>query len=402
MMNSRIVYLVEQSLKNECTEEEKLELAEWIEASIHDKELVKVLEEKWTTFEPGNKIAPAKAKEILSSILESEDAHLAETPVRKLNWWRLSVAASIAILLGAGMFLFVFNSSETSQVKNVAQQERNVAPVDDANPGRTKAMLTLADGTKVPLDNNPDGTIAVQGNTKVLNQNGGLIYNKAVNKRGELLYNTLTTNRGEQYPLQLSDGTRIWLNSASTIRFPVMFGNNERRVQISGEAFFEVAKDKSKPFKVTLNGMEITVLGTQFNVNGYSDESNVRTTLLEGSVKITQGLEALHLSPGQHARLNSNGKFHLVNNADIEEAVSWKNGYFHFTKDNLQTVMRKLSRWYDVDVVYEDGSGKDEQSFSGDIQKSLTLTAVLRILGKSQVKYRIEGKKLILIKSDKP
>jgi len=401
MEKSRIQYLIERFFQNTCTQQEKVELAKWIEESSHDDELKQIMDEKWMNFESRHKIAPDRAGEILAAILKNKVTDIGETVpiVKRLSWWRISAAASIILFVAAVSFFLVYKKPEQGIANNVDTSTNNQThPVDDVSPGKTKAILTLSDGSTVVLDNTPDGTLAVQGNTKILNEHGQLIYNNGLNSSGEILYNTLTTHRGEQFPLQLSDGTKLWLNASSSIRFPVAFAGNERRVEITGEAYFEVAKNANKPFKVLLNGMEIVVLGTHFNVNGYADEASVRTTLLEGSVKITKDNASLLLVRGQQAKLNRNGRMDLIEDADIEQAVSWKEGYFHYNKADLETVMREVSRWYDVDIIYENESRKSEQHFSGDIQKSLTLSAVLRVLEKSLVHFRIEGKKLIVSK----
>jgi transmembrane sensor len=194
----------------------------------------------------------------------------------------------------------------------------------------------------------------------------------------------------------LSDGSKIWLNSASSIRFPVAFNGSERVVEITGEAYFEVAKNPSKPFKVRLNGMEIEVLGTHFNINGYTDEPSIKTTLLEGSLRVTKGNAGVLLTPGQQARLIANGNIELIKNANTEEAVSWIDGYFNFKNASLQTVMRQLSRWYDMDVDFEDKQA--QQYFTGDIDKSYNLTQVMKILERSQVRCRIVGKKIVVLR----
>lgn len=242
-----------------------------------------------------------------------------------------------------------------------------------------------------------NGTLAQQGNSTITKSGGRLLYGSGKNQAGETPYNTLTTPKGGQYQLTLADGSGVWLNASSSIRFPVSFTGKQRSVEVTGEAYFEVTKNANKPFKVLLNGMEVAVLGTHFNVNGYTDEPGITTTLLEGSVKITKGSAAIVLAPGQQAKLTGNGKVSLIKDPDVEKAVSWKEGYFHFNNNDLETVMRELARWYDVDIVFENEGKKLEYFFSGDIGKSLNLSAVLRILEKSQVHFRIEGKKLIVM-----
>ncbi len=202
----------------------------------------------------------------------------------------------------------------------------------------------------------------------VTGSGGQLLYQTDKNHSPEIAFNTLSTTKGGQYQMTLSDGTRVWLNAVSSIRFPVTFTGSQRPVEITGEAYFEVARNPKRPFVVSINGMEIKVLGTHFNVNGYPDEDGIKTTLLEGSVKISKGTSSQVLTPGQQANVGNNGKLNVTDNADMEKAVSWKDGYFHFNKSRLETVMRELSRWYDIDIIYENPTNINPYSFSGDVE----------------------------------
>lgn len=382
----RIADLTFKYLQGALSQDEKLELQQWIESSPRNKFLFdkysnqEFFESKW------------KADMALMERVRPEQV-AASGRVHFLRSSWLRYAAAVIIIIGTGFYFF----NRTSKPKK--QQPEVSAPVvkNDVAPGSNKATLTLGDGSQIVLEKNTDGKLADQGNTRIVSTKGEVVYHSESDKTSEPVYNTLTTNRGEQFPLTLSDGTKIWLNAASSIRFPVSFPGNERNVEITGEAYFEVAKNPSKPFKVSLNGMEVTVLGTHFNVNGYADEANIKTTLVEGSVKIKKGNENILLSPGQQAKLDLNGKMSLEKNPDVEKAISWKEGYFHFSNNDLQTVMRELSRWYDVQIIYENEDLRREGQFSGDIEKSLTLASVLRVLEKSQVHFKIDGKKLIVI-----
>ena len=300
-------------------------------------------------------------------------------------------AAAILLLIGAGGYYFMHGRPAPAIVAG----HRSLR--DDAAPGTTKAVLTLADGSRITLDSARFGELAVQGKTSVMHNDGSLKYvgsHDPVEKMvpTNILYNTLTTGRGEQSPpLTLSDGTKVWLNALSSIRFPVAFGGKARQVEITGEAFFEIAKDGSKPFHVKAKDMAVEVLGTQFNVNAYPDEPDSRTTLLEGKVKVIAGGEMI-LAPGQQASVNKG--ITLVSDADIDQAVAWKSGLFDFSHADLPTVLRQLSRWYDIDVKFE--GTVPARSFHGKITRDLQLSQVIRLLQDVNVRFRIEGKTLIV------
>lgn len=402
MTESNIRYLVQRVLRNQCSPEEKEALAAWIVKSENDTRLKNLLEEAWKDFESSEIMPDHKAEAMLAAILgnkeiEDEGGFNSSTPV---IWRRLSVAAILITLIGIGSYFIFFNNP----VPEVAKLEKVPVPVyNDAHPGKKKAELTLADGSKIALGEVADGNIAQQGDIQVISSRGVLIYSGtamapstgADSKASTLLYNTLNTHRGELYPLNLSDGSKVWLNSSSSIRFPAAFAATERVVEITGEAYFEVAKNPAKPFLVMKNGMKIEVLGTHFNVNAYPEESVIKTTLIEGALRVSKGNSSILLAPEQQANLKENGDIVLVKKIDVEEAVSWIDGYFHFNNASLQTVMRQLSRWYDVDVVYEN---KDTtQHFEGDFEKSLNLSQVLFMMKESKVHFKIEGKKLIVL-----
>jgi transmembrane sensor len=321
------------------------------------------------------------------------------TPVRKINWLR--IAAAIIILISAGAYFFNRNTSggitKNDIVKAVPVQELR----NDVLPGGNKAILTLANGSQIILDSAANGLLAQQGNTEVVKlANGQLVYKEAGGKAAEVLYNTMGTPRGGQYRLILPDGSKVWLNAVSSIRYPTAFIGKERTVEITGEAYFEIAKDKSRPFKVlvgstsTNGGMEVAVLGTHFNINAYSDEPVIKTTLLEGSVKVTRDTRSTVIRPGEQTQLNSTGALKVIRDADVEEALAWKDGLFEFNDADLQGILRQLMRWYDVDVEYQ--GVIPHRYFTAVISRDKTLTGVLEILKLSGVEYKLEGKKLIV------
>ena len=316
--------------------------------------------------------------------------HEEMNPPLKRKWAYLSVAAT-TILICLLAYLFI---PTTRTIKNQLAT-RAKKPHDIVVPGSSKAVLTLSDGSSIDLDDSHTGVLCKQGNVKVDKlANGQLVYN-AAGTDGAPVYNTITTPRGGEYQVMLSDGTKVWLNAASSLKFPATFTGKERRVELIGEAYFEVASNKNMPFTVSLNKMAIEVLGTHFNVNAYPDEEAVKTTLLEGSVKLRSGQQSSMLKPGEQAVLGSSNNFR-IQEVDVEEAVAWKNGYFIFDNENIQGIMRKVARWYDVDVDY---SGRiDQGSFGGTVSRFKSVSGVLKSLELTgTVHFKLEGRRITVM-----
>lgn len=289
---------------------------------------------------------------------------------------RWSVAAAL-LLAGAGVFWFNIRKPALPTKPSVAKTSHR----HQIKPGGNKAILTLANGTSIDLTDSHEGVITLQQGVAVKKADEGkLVY--AADTRGEnsaISYNTISTPRGGQYEVVLSDGTHVWLNAASTLKFPAAFKGKERKVELTGEAYFEVAKNKKMPFKVLANGTEVQVLGTHFNVMAYSDEKAVETTLLEGSVKLyhTSGAEAV-LQPGQQGLLETGKPGFQVHSVNTSDIVAWKNGYFVFDNENIQDIMRQISRWYDIDVTY---SGNiTNKNFGGSVSRFSNVSEVLNLL----------------------
>jgi transmembrane sensor len=312
--------------------------------------------------------------------------------IRKMpqRWW---AAAAILLLIASGSYFFLNRQHSKTPVASV----KDKILINDAAPGGNKAILTLANGSKIILSNAKNGALTQQGNTKVVKlEDGKLAYQSGeTNVPVAVEYNSVSTPRGGQYQLTLSDGSKVWLNAESEITFPTAFTGKERKVAIKGEAYFEVTHDASKPFQVTVNGMEVQVLGTHFNINAYDDDNYIKTTLLEGSVKVTKGNESVLIVPGEQAKVSSSTDvIKIKKDADLDEAVAWKNGFFYFSHAGLQTVLHEFSRWYDVDVEYE--GVLPQRVFEGKIQRSLNLSEVLKILETNDVHFKIEGKKIVV------
>jgi transmembrane sensor len=287
--------------------------------------------------------------------------------------------------------------------QHIAQQNSNAIAQNDIAPGGNKAILTLADGSKLVLDDSKNGKLATQGKTVVQKTGSGMLSYlssalSASQTAPEVTYNIITTPRGGQYNVTLPDGTQVWLNAASSIKFPTAFTGKERNVELSGEAYFEVAKNKSMPFHVSSAGQTIEVLGTHFDVNAYSDEASLKTTLLEGSVKVTKGGLQAMLKPGQQSSIinnENNAAIKVTAVADVDEIMAWKNGKFSFNDTDIKTVMRQIGRWYDVDIEYT-GKIPDDDVFTGTFSRNITAAKALKILEFSGVDFKIEGRKIIV------
>ncbi len=267
-------------------------------------------------------------------------------------------------------------------------------------PGSDKAVLTLSDGSIIILDDASAGHIAMQEKVKVSKIDDGILVYQPNELSTALVYNSISTPKGGKFSITLSDGSRVWLNAASSLRFPVNFVGKERRVELTGEGYFEIAKDKSKPFIVDVAGKEeVEVLGTHFNINAYNDESSINTTLLEGSIKVkTAGsAQSKLLSPGQQFMLFSEGKNKVHSDVDLDETIAWKNDKFDFGEStDLENVMRQIARWYDVEVEY--AGNVSGIHLSGSISRNVDASKVFQMLELTGVaQFRISGKKVIVM-----
>lgn len=304
-------------------------------------------------------------------------------------WVRSLSAAAAIILLFIGTW-FIINRKEVAKPPVAASYKK------DISAGKDKATLTLADGTKITLDSAKNGEVALQGDARIVKRNGQLAYN--TNGSGaSAVFNIMQTPRGGQYQLLLPDGTKVWLNAASSIRYPTVFSDKERKVELNGEAYFDVAQNKSKPFIVKSGDLEVTVLGTQFNVMAYEDEVTHQTTLVEGKVLLTKDHQRKELHPGEQGIVNDQYKDIVIDkHADIDKAIAWRAGFFKFSNTDIKTLMREISRWYDVEVVYEisDFSG----TYGGRINRNLELSELIKLLqGNGIHHYRIEGRRIIVL-----
>ena len=315
------------------------------------------------------------------------------TAVRKINYRRLiSIAAFAILILCAGVLFIKQHKPHQDQLHLTAQKK----PIDNLPPGGNRAVLILSNGSKIDLGSKKNGTLTNEKGMIIhKNAAGRISYDQTKHHTASQadVFNTILTPKGGQYQLVLSDGTKVWLNSASTLKYPVAFAATKREIELSGEAYFEVAHDRHKPFRVISNGQVVEVLGTHFNVNAYQDERVIKTTLLEGSVKVLTNGTSSKIKPGQQVQVK-NGHA-AVSTADMEEAIAWKNGFFYFKDDDIQTVMRQLSRWYNVTVKYEGQIPTRE--FSGQMNKNIDASHLLHILSIEQINYRIENKTIVIM-----
>jgi transmembrane sensor len=308
------------------------------------------------------------------------------------QWW---AAAAVLLILVTGGWFWLRNGRQHASV--LVHQRIDIAP------GRQGAILTLADGTPMVLDSLGNGVIATQNGARVILKNGQLAYDGTGKTTGEITYNTMTTPKGRQFQLMLPDGTKVWLNAASSIQYPTVFSGKERVVQVTGEVYFEVVENMKMPFRVkTGKQQEIEVLGTYFNVNAYRDEADIRTTLLEGKVRVVTGggspSEKI-LQPGQQALVRPDDPLHTaiaVQAADIDKVMAWKNGVFNFEGASIREVMNQLERWYDITVIYE--KGVPDIKFFGEISRNVNLTDLIDALKDVGVHFKIEaGRRLVVL-----
>ena len=318
-----------------------------------------------------------------------KDISSIEAPVGRISsfkrWW---VAASVLLLVVAGAYWWSTGLLNQPTSTDQAKLTKDIAP------GREGAVLTLADGRQVVLDSLNNGVVATEHGATVTLSNGELTYEVPLvgKDTSARAFNTMSTPKGRQFKLKLPDGTNVWLNAASSITYPTIFTNGERKVVITGEAYFEVAEDKKKPFIVDIDGRaNVEVLGTKFNINAYSNEPVLNTTLLQGSIRMLQGGKAAILKPGQQLQISSAG-MKLTDQADIETVMAWRNGLFRFHNDPLDLVLRQLSRWYNIEIQYE--RGVPDILFSGELKRDLTLSQSLDMLSEMGVHFRMENRTL--------
>ncbi len=418
--SEHIIALLEKYSSGQASSGEVDQLFTLLRAGDQDETVVSYIEKHLTTFKPDNaediafwknrleggaqKITGAAVMETRSTVVELPAGQALVHRVHFLRRWGWA-AASVILLLGIGAYLWMDSTKEDTRTPTLANHE-HIAP------GKNGAVLTLADGSKVVLDSLGNGLVADQTGAQVVLQDGKLAYKPLPLAGAPLTYNTMTTPRGRQFQLTLPDGTGVWLNAGSSITYPTLFTGNERRVAVTGEAYFEVAHNANMPFKVSVNGKaDVEVLGTHFNVNAYDNEEAIYTTLLKGSVRVSTAAAqvspdqpAVVLKPGQQAQIAHHHKavsskagsgIKVINNADIDQIMAWKNGLFNFEGASLAEVMRQVERWYDIDIAYE--KNIPDISFEGKMTKDVPLKDLLVMLQRSDIHFRIDNRKLIVL-----
>lgn len=399
---SSFTHLFHRCLLKTASSGEKNELLSHLHE--HEDLFKQLVGEVFYQLDPAEDLSAETASALLGTIFstnvsratgsaEDDSFTLASTPRFYIRW--LPYAAAVLLTLAAGIYLNRAGKKESPANLPVAQTLRAAG---DLPPGGNKAMLTLADGSSIAIDSVPEGRIALQGGAVILKSpNGEIIYTAdTANISGVPAYNTMRTPRGGQHRLALPDGSVVWLNAASSITFPSLFSGNERNVSMTGEAYYEIARDPARPFYVTIKDhLRIAVLGTSFNVNAYDDETSVNTVLIEGSVRVNDKNASRVLIPGQQARVSANGDITLRNDVDVQAEIAWKKGEFYFgEKADFGAIMRQIARWYDIEVEYH---GNVTGHIGGSISRSSQLSTVLKMLEKAVgVKFEVQGRKVIV------
>ncbi|MGN6399395.1 MAG: FecR family protein [Flavisolibacter sp.] len=379
----RVGYLISGYIQNTLTERERDELDEWVTASEENMQLFAELTDEKNIEKGLRERGLYNAEEAVQRLKTRISTGKEKKLAKKVRLFAYGIAASLLIIAGVLFLTPVFLKKKTTAT--IAAQ----AP--DLLPGTDKATLTLSNGKTIVL-NSATGNILHEDDLNVINLDGKISYE---GKTNEIAYHTLTTPRGGQYKLLLPDGTAVWLNAATSLKYPTAFTGNERVVELNGEGYFEVAKDKTKPFRVKLkNNAVVEVLGTHFNIMAYDDEPYIKTTLVEGAVKMQQQASSAVLAPGQQAGLDANGKITVRKNIDTDNVIAWKNGLFEFKDEPIEPIMRQVARWYNVSVRYE---GKVTDHFNASIERSVPVSKLFKLLEMTdRVHFTIKDKTIIV------
>lgn len=387
----RVLYLLDAYTSKRSTLAEEKELMKWLRKAGRHAELKDFVWDIWNRQDPVKRLSEADWDAIYARVMNTESIS-PSAKIRRMRMLRITAAAAAVIILFTGYYFYF------SSIREPSATVLRSAPKDIAPPSGSKAVLILADGSSIEIDDAVKGTIAMQGNISIVKQsNGGVAYTG--NGAKAIGYNTFSVPRGSKpLTLTLSDGTHVWLNVGSSLSFPTVFADKERRVTISGEAYFEVAHNEAMPFRVQRGDVTISVLGTHFNVNTYEDEATQQITLLEGSVQVSKKTVSQLLQPGQQASIDhgDGADIKVSNEVNIEEVMAWRDGKFRFSESmDIRDIMRQISRWYNVDVEYK---GKVNQRFLGSISKDINASQVLKILeATGGVKFNIEGNKIVVM-----
>lgn len=377
--------LLQQYLDGKCTPEEAQALMSWLQTTGHHRVLLRKMQEEFPEILASEPVIDQEISDRMEARLLQQISAPRVLRMRNRRTW-LAAASALVLLAAGAMYLF---SRKQDQAVPLAANHTPVAPKDIA-PGSAKAVLTLADGSTVTLDSAGNQVIH-QGQTLVQLQNGQLEYD-ADNIGQAAGYNILSVPRGGQFTIVLPDGSRVWLNSASKLRYPTAFTGEQRLVELEGQGYFEVRKDAQHPFIVKTKTLDVEVLGTGFDVMAYPDEKSMNTTLVEGAVRVKDVM----LKPGQQARMEYSTGCIYVAPADIQQVIAWKTGFFEFDNANLADIMRQASRWYDIDIDMNISSVNQNKAYGGRISRNLPLSELLNMLEANGARFNLQGRKLIV------
>lgn len=383
----RLTELFNKQLEGSLTPAERQELAAYAMQNGLQPALQQLIEDAWSKTGAEEDVLPEKAAEIQAFILQEENRQAITRRLPAGKWWW--AAAGVLLLFTSGLLYHQWYGKSDGAVAVVK-------PVEDIRPGSEGAVLTLSDGRRFTLDSVSNSIVSGKNGVEAEIKNGQLEYKAAGTAAEQPELYTVTTARGKQFQLQLPDGSKVWLNTASSITYPSAFHGNFRKVSVTGETYFEVnTLSAVHPFEVACNGQTVTVLGTRFNIDSYKDDGVVKTTLRDGKVRVTTGAggETRVLRPSQQSLVAENGAIE-VKEVNVEEVIAWQMGYFSFTNTPFAQMMRQLARWYDIEVKYE---GKVPQTeFEGRLNQSVNLSRVLDFFKESGVKFRLENHTLII------
>lgn len=381
-----IAELISRYRRGVLTYNESEQLRKWIEDDVENQQLFESLSNEQAIAENMQFFSSVDKNKAWQNITSTINESSQQQPTTFGKYWRSIAAAMIIGILSYGIFEYT-RSDELSKLVSIDVPLQT----NDVLPGGNKATLTLADGSVVLLEDMINGTVKEENGIRISKEDGQIVYEIIDQQRKEeIFYNTIHTPIGGQYNVVLPDGSRVWLNSESTLHFPTAFSGSYRTVDLTGEGYFEIAKNTEMPFVVQASKTRVEVLGTHFNLMAYGNEGPTKTTLLEGSVKVGNGIDSKTIMPGQQAVTADRIQ---VINTDPDEAIAWKNGYFQFESENLQSIMRQLKRWYDVEL--EDEHNIPDKHFTAVISRNTTLSQVLKMLEMSgELKFKVEGKKI--------
>ena len=389
----KLKYILDRYLHQEASEGERQKL--FAALKRRDRGLEEALKEVLDAFPEDKQYDPNRWAPVIEDIIAREAA--ATTAKKRGLWYWGKVAAVVVLVAGGGAIGWGMwqTHRQTMAPPHTLVHSAHTSIV----PGGNKAVLILAGGESITLDSVQQGTIAMQGKTKVLKVDSGLLsyQEQTAAATAASSFNTIKTPRGGQYQVVLSDGSKVWLNAASSLRFPTAFSAKERRVTVQGEAYFEIAEDPNRPFIVSAGPMRVQVLGTRFNIMAYGNEPVMQTTLLDGAVKVDVGETDHRMIPGQQATVkrSGSGTVEVTDGIDIQQTVAWTKGLFQFTDESIGAIMRQIARWYDVQIAYP--KGVPEGHITGKIPRNTNLSDVLKIMKLSGVAFKIEGRAIIVL-----